>query len=323
MVKWLLIFMLGCGSFQDPNVVIDLRVVAMTATPPEQIIDISQTQDPTTLLQQVVPAQVCALVADRNFQRDLRYTFTLCAPMDDDRCDPASPFAVIAEGVAPDPDAFPRPALCAPIEPNGNLLGVVLDYLNNDMTHGLGGIYYGVDLQVGGVDADPADDIFAEKSLRVTPRIPADIQANNNPTMDGLMASDPVAAATNPQPVPLMSCDDPNAQPLQVSSGQNIRLTPIETPGVHEMYVAPTIEGGEESFTESITYQWVITDGSLSDGMTGGGHDLAGNLLPIFTDYTAPDAADLDGPEDVNVWITVRDERLGEAWYESCIHVTP
>lgn len=325
MVKWLAfaIVVAGCGTFEDPDVVIDLRVLAMTADPPEQVVDVSTTTDPVMLLDQVVPSQVCALVADRNFTRDLRYTFTLCSPPADDRCQPGSPHAVLAQGTMPDPDTFPRPVLCATINPDGNLLGVLLDYLNADQLHGLGGIYYGLELQLGGVDADPKDDIFAEKSLRVMPRIPDDITANHNPTMAGLIASDPNADMTNPQPMALDACDDPSATKLEVAPHQKLRLTPVEPEGVRETYVAPTIAGGERTFTESITYQWVIGDGSLSTGTSGGGHDAFGNLRPLFTDFIAPDAADLNGPEDIPVWIVVRDERLGAAWYEACIHVTP
>jgi hypothetical protein len=325
MVKWLAIAIVvaGCGTFQDPDVVVDLRVLAMTAEPTEQVVDVSTTTDPVMLLSQVVPSTVCALVADRSFTRDLRYTFTLCSPPTDDRCQPDSPYAVLAEGTMPDPDTFPRPTLCATIHPDGNLLGVLLDYLNNDQLHGIGGIYYGLDLQIGGVGADPKNDIFAEKALRVMPRIPDDIMANHNPTMAGLIASDPNADMTNPQPMTLNACEDPNAQKLEVTPNQKIRLTPVEPDGVRESYVAPTIDGGEETFTESITYQWVIGAGSLSKGDSGGGHDPFGNLEPLFTDFTAPDPADLDGPEDIPVWIVVRDERLGAAWYEACIHVTP
>ena len=121
----------------------------------------------------------------------------------------------------------------------------------------------------------------------------------------------------------IVACDDPAQQPLQVTPGQKIRLTPVEPDGVRESYVTPTIDGGERMFTESITYQWVIGDGGLSKGSTGGGHDAFGNLKPLFTDFTAPDAESLDGPEDIAVWVVVRDERLGAAWYEACIHVTP
>ncbi|MEO6774623.1 MAG: hypothetical protein ABI467_16705 [Kofleriaceae bacterium] len=323
-MKWLaLLAVAGCGTFEDPNVVIDLRVIAMVAEPPEQVIDVSMTTDPIALLQQVVPAQVCALVSDRDFDRDLRFRWTLCAPGTDDRCDLSAPYAVLDSGITPDPDQDPPPPLCTTIAPNGNLLGVVTDSLNNDPLNGLGGIYYGVVLQLGGADADPALDIYAEKALRLMPNIPADIQANHNPTLAGLVASDPDAAMTNAQPMALNACDAPGAQKLEVTPRQKVRLTPIEPAGVRETYVTPTIDGGERTFTETITYQWVIGDGTLSSGTSGGGRDAFGNLAPLFTDFTAPYAADLTGPENIPVWIVVRDERLGAAWYEACIHVTP
>ncbi len=323
MRRLLVLALAGCGTFEDPNVVIDLRVLAMTADPPEQVIDVSQTQDPTQLLAQVAPAQVCALVADRTHERELRYVFTLCVPKSNDRCAEDQPQIVLGSGIAPDPDSYPRPPLCTTIDPDGNLLGVAYSSLQHDQLRGLGGIYYGIELRLGGAEERAADDVFAAKSLRLMPRIPADVMANHNPTLAGLVASDPDAAMSNPQPVALSSCDAPGAQKLEVAPSAVLRLTPIEPAGVREVYVAPTITGGEETLTESITYQWVVGGGALSKGSSGGGHDLFGNLKPLFTDFTAPKAEDLVGPEDIPVWIVVRDERLGAAWYEACIHVTP
>ena len=51
----------GCGRFQDPNVVVDLRVLAMMATPPDQVIDVDLTGPvmPQDLLAQLVPTEVC------------------------------------------------------------------------------------------------------------------------------------------------------------------------------------------------------------------------------------------------------------------------
>ncbi|MFT3695453.1 MAG: hypothetical protein QM831_20125 [Kofleriaceae bacterium] len=326
-MKYALIFMAACGSFQDPNVVIDTRVLAITADPPEQVIDVTgqdlQNPDFTALFAQVMPTHVCALVSDRQFDRSLRYTWTLCVTDTDDRCDTDYMSYDIATGIQPDPDPFDAAPFCLDIQPDDKVEATVLTSLKNDQYHGLGGIYYSALLTVGGADADPADDIVAEKALRLMPNIPVEVTQNHNPTMAGLVASDPNADMTNPQPVALNACDAPNAQKLEVTPRQKIRLTPVEPDGVRETYVAPTLSGGGETLTESITYQWTITDGDLSDGNTGGGHDPFGNLAPLFTDYTAPYAEDLDGPEDVQVWVVVRDERLGVAWYEACIHVTP
>ena len=146
MVKWLAIAIaLGaCGTFEDPNVVIDLRVLAMTADPPEQVVDVSTTTDPVMLLQQVVPTHGLRAGRGSQLRRAIFATRSRCArrratiaasPIRRTRCS--------RTGVLPDPDTFPRPTLCTTIQPDGNLLGVLLDYLNADQLHGIGGIYYG------------------------------------------------------------------------------------------------------------------------------------------------------------------------------------
>ena len=76
-------------------------------------------------------------------------------------------------------------------------------------------------------------------------------------------------------------------------------------------------------FTESLTYQWLATAGNYSSGRTGGPRDAFGNDAPLFTDWTAPKAEDLEGPTNVELWFIQRDERLGLAWYEGCLRVVP
>ncbi len=38
----LLLGLAACGKFQDPNIVVDLRVIGMTASLPEQVIDVDE-----------------------------------------------------------------------------------------------------------------------------------------------------------------------------------------------------------------------------------------------------------------------------------------
>ena len=77
----------ACGSFQDPDVVVDLRVLAMDSNVPEQVIDIDlqNPPPPAQLLSQLVPAQVCALIADPAFSRRLRWSMTLCQQQENER----------------------------------------------------------------------------------------------------------------------------------------------------------------------------------------------------------------------------------------------
>ena len=323
MVKHALLvtLLVGCASFEDPDIILDFRVLAAQAEPPEQIIDLDITNPapPVELLEQMVPTEVCWLLADRNFERRLRWTMKVCNLNNDERCSGAE--SVIGRGIWNDPELESAPAdLCATVPVDGNLLGVLLYALEADQLRGLGGIYYGVQLIVGGEDADPALDLYAAKNLRVQPRIPAELTANVNPYLLG------VDIRLNPEEVfqtlPLLRCQD-QANPITVAPKQRVRLAPIEPEGVRETYVVPTTDGMKREFTESPTYQWHASAGNFAGGRTGGTRDAFGNPAVLFTEWIAPAADDLEGPTDVAFWFIQRDERLGVQWYESCLRVVP
>ncbi len=42
--------------------------------------------------------------------------------------------------------------------------------------------------------------------------------------------------------------------PVQVATGQDVDIVPVVPDAVRETYVLPTFDGGEESFTEYLTY---------------------------------------------------------------------
>jgi hypothetical protein len=211
------------------------------------------------------------------------------------------------------------PPLCATIQPDGNLLAVAVDSYEHDQLRGLGGIYYGVSLRIGGEGADPNDDLYAAKALRLMPKIPADIQANHNPSIDYISAS---VDGGETSPMVFGRCRA-QLQPLTIAPRQVVRLTPVEHGDTRESYVVPTTDGGSRMFTESPTYQWLATAGGYSAGKTGGPKDAFGNPAILWTEWTAPKAGDLDGPTDVELWLVQRDERLGVQWYETCIRVVP
>ena len=315
----------ACGSFQDPDIVVDLRVLAMSATVPDQVIDVDPSMPPqaSAILAQLVPSTVCALVADPASDRRLRWSLTICEQTTDERCVIGDPLTVIGAGVLDDPDTtVPEPQLCATVQPNGDLLSLLLLALKDDTFHGLAGIGVQVQLLVGGEGDDPVDDLYAAKVIRVTPRIPADRTSNANPSIERLDAR---AGDTDDAPMSSLAfgrCVD-QATPLEVFPDTKVRLTPIETAGARETYVVPTLSGGSATFTESLTYQWTAGMGSFSSGDTGGPRDVTGNAPPLFTDWKAPSAKDLDGPTDVTLWLVQRDERLGVHWYETCIRVVP
>jgi hypothetical protein len=323
----LIIFVSACASFESPDIVLDTRVIAMSATVPDQVIDIDLSMGeprPADLLDQMVPSTMCALVGDPTFDRRLRWSMTLCQRCDDGCCSDL-PQVPLTEGIAEDPElAVPAPQMCATVEPDGNLLGIVLAIFEEDVFQGLGGLDYGVVLQVGGEGEDPALDQIAGKTLRVNPRIPAEVTANTNPTLDQFDAAPYTeeGRTLDPFPLPMGRCVD-QTEPLTLVPTQRVRITPVEPESARETYVVPTIDGVGQTFTESLTYQWLAGAGSYSSGSTGGPRDITGNPAPLFTEFRAPRAEDLAGPTDIPLWIVQRDERLGATWYETCIRVVP
>jgi hypothetical protein len=314
--------LVGCGSFENPEVVLDFRVLAISASLPEQVIDVDITDPapPVELLEQVEPTEICVLLTDPLFDRRLHYEMQVCLLGGGERCAGGYPHYTFASGSWEDPDLTPTPAkMCGTIQPDGNLLGVALASFQVDALKGLGGIYYGVSLRVGGQDAPRADDLWAAKFLRLMPRIPADIQANNNPFLERV---DITLLDAEPIELPFGRCRD-QAAPLEVAPGARVRLMPIEPDGVREPYVVPTTDGMSRMFTESLTYQWLASAGNYSAGRTGGPRDPFGNAAPLFTDWVAPSGEDVTGVTDVELWFVQRDERLGLTWYESCIRVVP
>jgi hypothetical protein len=326
MVKWLAMVWVAtagaaaCGRFQDPNVVVDLRVLAMASSPPDQVIDVDLTQpvNPVAVLAQLVPTQVCALVADPSLERRLRWSLTACE-WDGERCDENSIQVVIGEGLADDPESVPTPQICGTVELTPDIFQILSEIVQGDTLHGLGGIDFPVVLRIGGEDADRTLDQYATKTVRVAPRIPATRTANTNPSVDHFDATIDDGPAV---PLPLGRCLE-NPAPYVMAPSTKLRLVPIEPPGAREVYVVPTLDGKSQTFTESLTYQWIASAGGFSSGSTGGPRDVSGNPAPLQSDYKSPAADELMGPTDVTLWIVQRDERLGVHWYEACVRVVP
>lgn len=313
----LILALAACGKFEDPNIVIDLRPIAITADPPEQVVDVDAMSQPQDILAQLDDTQIKVMLSDLNFHRRIRWSAEVCSLDDDERCDHDKPFEMLGSGVWDDPDESNPPNLTIPAD--DNLLAILVDELETDSLHGLGGITYGISLTIGGEDADPAQDQYLMKQMMVSPRIPVTRMANENPDLDGfsseldggddfLLPSGPCRAVTDP---------------LIVMAGQKLRMQPIENALTREMYSVPTLDGSVRTFTESVTYQWLATAGKFSSGNTGGGHDPFGNLAPTHTDWTAPSHDQLDGPTDIWLWIIQRDERLGAKVHEACVLVVP
>lgn len=322
----------ACATFEDPTIVLDTRMIAMTARIPEHVLDLdlAHPPGPTELLAQLNrdgPQVVCGVVADPGPVRGLRWSMTACALDDDHRCDPQRPRVPLESGRLADPEAarselpgYTGGMACTSFEYDDKLLALLVEMLREDPAGAIGGLDYAVELRMGAEGKSIEEDLFAVKQIRIAPRIPVTRQANKNPEIVEMQIAINYGGGF---PNRAKHCADPpgdNSFNIEVDAGDVVTLYPVEGEGAREKYVVPTLDGQFEKFTENMTYQWLTTAGSFSDDITGGPPDIFGNVTLLGTDWTAPQVSVVT---EFPVWVIQRDERLGASVQEVCIRVSP
>lgn len=322
MKRLAVIALLGaCGSFEDPTIVIDNRILAVSAEPVEQVFELDLANPPDDVDDlDLVDAELCALIADPAEDRRLEWTMLLCAPSQRGRCTHDDrPYLEIGSGMIEDPETAATPQVaCATLRHDAGFLLVLQDALQRDELFGFSGIDVQISLEVRPEDGDDDTAIFAEKDLRYAAKVPEERVANLNPTLDHL---DIEVEDADPITLPLGRCAD-QPEPMRIAPGEDLPLLPIEPDGVREDYVVPTLDGGSRAFTENLTYQWLASAGSWNTASSGGPRDISGAEAQLDATWTAP-VDEVPVERDVSLWVIQRDERLGLRWYESCVRVTP
>ncbi len=316
-------------DFEDPSIVLDLRILGMRAEPPEIVTPVDP-DDPTDVdLADIPPVQVCALVAEPDRERGAHYRMRLCPPTGGGRCTGADEGEEeqtvfdLAEADVGDPDTLGATDICATIEPSADLVVVVMQSVRADDLAGFGGIGVQVDLAVTPEGGGDEDTVWGFKRVRYSPQLPAERVANGNPSLEGITgAREPTGERDRDFEIPLGRCGA--VDPFLVAPGERITMLPREAEGAREDYVLPTFEGGARHYTENLRYQWHATAGDWTRFETGGTTDAVGNEPPLDTRWTAPDDPEEIGDGlDVAMWIVQRDERGGQTWYETCARVQP
>jgi hypothetical protein len=320
----------ACAEFEDPTIVLDLRVIGMETTPPEQILDVDPMQPPTIddILAQLQPIRVRALIAEPFRDGPVAWTLSTCILEDrGSRCVEGSGFE-FASNVLSDPekvtfgndckDEGPEPAgtLCATLVPDNRFVLMLYDALMADPAHGLGGIDIGFVLRVKDVINEPTTgEAFAAKRVRFAPRVPADRVANNNPSIVQLLLGQGGVG----RDITKRHCADFGQEEI-VDSEESVTFFPVAGPMDREEFVVPTLDGNSEHFTEYLEYQWLATAGNFVDDITGGPPDVFGNVRLDGTEWKAPKT---DTAIKVTIWVLQRDSRYGVRWREACIRVVP
>jgi hypothetical protein len=329
----------GCTTFEDPSIVLDLRVIAMTASfdtdgrppptdasqtessGPEQVIGIDfEHPNVQTILAQIQPVWIRAFIADPAAHRSLKWKMTLCILGMDDRCDLDHPVIEMGSAVISDPeDSLSAQQPTAELLPDQKLLAILREAVEANPVQALGGIEYGVVIEVSDL-ADPTQIVYGAKHLRLAGRTPPDRSANVNPFLSYLDAAIQSIGIIIPHcrcsQHELAGCNIP-----EIDAGTVVTLFPVEPTSIRQEYTAPTLSGGSETLTETITYQWLAGEGGFSDETTGGGHDVLGNQSLLGTEWRAPKKVSTD--VYVPIWMIQRDERYGANVLETCMHVVP
>lgn len=314
----------GCDAdFEDPNTVIDMRILGMRADMPEVLLPFDPDNPTDFDLTEVPDIEVCALIADPTENRGMTYTMTACPPRSDGRCR-GDLVVDMGGGTVGDPDA-PDGAvnMCSTLAAGGDLVVVIQDSIRADDLAGFGGVRVMIGLEVTPEGGSAEDTLFGFKRVTYAPQLPDERTPNQNPTLESITG---IRQATGQRgldfEVPLGRCGE--IDPWLVAPGENVTLLPREPEGAREVYVVPTFEGGSRTFTENLRYQWHTSHGDFSRFNSGGELDGAGNAPPLDTRFRAPRDPEVIGDGlDVQIWMVQRDERGGQAWFHTCARVVP
>jgi hypothetical protein len=346
--------LLGCTpNFDNETNVKDLRVLEVSADPPELLIDggpLSSQPElcPSAPTLQALGAELAMhipaalptmtirpLVVDpQGGGRPVHYRAVACVSptggVDQEggggNMMPGGVRQTIGRGTCPDNapllaegDASPAPGSLTP------RIEVPLPLTTNLLVAGLGqdplGLVYGLALTVQVTVSAGPEQAVARKRVLITSRLTPDQVANQNPLI-------PAVAYRNTKDDPLSPYDP--AQPPMVHLGEKLRIQP--SPGDKQTY--PTRVGDRhtgcvhtEIVNEALRFAFFATAGTFSPETTT-------TEPPVFRDpgpdphrlesvYEAPKQL-LPGQSDlVHVWIVTRDERVGTSFIELPLRLVP
>lgn len=319
----------GCGELDTADRVHDLRLLAMRADPPEQVLPVAFLPDGGVVpvvgggrdggtgglprVPAIAPVTVTALMADpAGNGRDVSYRFSTCAQLTSDthRCEQDSPaYQVLAEGILTPTDVGGEPQVT--FTPDYTLLGQVV---SRDPYRGLGGVQLPVQIELSAGD----ESVVGYK--RVTFTLGQALQPpNTNPVIQSLLYND--ADWAPDQQLEFVSTlratrgpggfRPPGGEADGGTTGQN-RITPVVDPSQVEEYDRPTLDNsGTVHFTEQWRYNFFATQGTFSSASTGGGNIVTGADSSTASNWTV--LRDEPGGS-MTLWVVVRDGRGGESW---------
>jgi len=323
----LAMFVAGCGNFEDVTTVIDLRVLAIAAEPPEIVVDPMHLDGPfqTTLTAlvgdptgQARPISVDVLACPRQIDAVTAATGrngVVCKPFDPQSTDPDASVAVTPSSAPPmvDRTPFGDGEIALPFVFPQDLL---LRAYRLDPFAQLG-FQMPITFQFVVAAGDQREIATKRMIFAVAPPDHPDQPANSNPHLTGLstyVSRDDQGMPVDPQPFEL---DHPPEVPL----GGSLWFEPEGADGQAETYFtrALTREANPQvvvnQLKETLRYAFYTSAGSWSPPSTITAPPIVREQperVHLESRYRAPTVMPAD--PNVTFWVIVRDERGGASW---------
>lgn len=318
----------ACGfSFQRRSEVLDRRVLAIQAEPPELIADGSPL--PSTVV-------LTALVVDPGAgATPVAYAWRSCTSAvaggavgpnrknkgqpdpTTGRCDEADADTLVTRGERPLVDLSAL-EVAMPIPPSlGGALQVAA-------SRGFAvSVYVSAQLFV----ANDVAPLYAFKRVVVSPPLPAGRKPNRNPHVAALLFDDVPWSPDQPLPVKLHGCDDtqkttipdPTDDTRTVATCVH-RVTPAFDANESEAYAVQQFDGQRLDLKERLRFDWYVDQGTLVEQTTREQTEFdLKERDPLSTRWNEP--AQAGGL--VTLWVVVRDGRGGESWEQRQVDLSP
>ena len=316
-------------EFANPTTISDLRLLVITAEPPEVLVDLpalaaQAAADPAAVEQMLPQFGVTAVVMDpAGAGRAIDYQARVCGndPLEGSR-DPSGRMGRVATTVAQAPCPLGSPLVAGgsviPAADGSALLPAsfrpTVALLTEAVRADPLSIELGLPLKLSFVVRAGDEEVVAVKRVLLSPRLSPTQKPNANPRLQSLLWR--------------LERDQPTAEldettPLPVARGARIRLLPSYEPGEAEPYEARAFSTSQRRFitesvpAETLRFAFFATRGTFSPGNTNT------EPSPLRTDgkadletvYEAPRQIAGD-PQDasarlVHIFVIMRDERAG------------
>lgn len=239
-------------DFEEPSEVLDLRILAIQATPPEVLLD-----------DDVPAVELVALVTDpRDPLREVSYHWRACGLTAELRCSDADWSIDLGEGSAPTSE------LTGVLEIDDELRDAARQ---TDTFMGFGGLFFVAQLTVEEGGPERRDAI---KQVPGSSGFPEGTSENRNPSPPGLLHD---------------GAEWPEPEVLEVSPGAEVSIEPTAPEGDAESYSVYRFDLGVQDLEEYLGYSFFASAGSWTRNGSGGSPDPIAVETSLASVWTAPD----------------------------------